>query len=784
MADSNLLFLQIWRNEKIRRRLVSHINNDSLCALRLTNSACSNIVTRPLFARIRLTFTPSALSRPSRLEALARIGHHIEHLTFSMPHIESTFLPPLLNPVTGREVNFLYTPHTSLASEAERPKYGTEELGDYLTQQYPPIFHAATNVPAFIRALACMPNLRHLSVSCPDQEPCQRYRRSAVDYALISLRIAVERADLTHLQKLSLAVHPAALLYLHPTSNFGASPSALRRWRQIRNLKLSIDAWPFESSHTDHLKLLTNYLRTFSNSVEKLTFHWYGQRGPCPLTLHNNASRPSSPNSATKLFAEITSPMSPLPPTPSPAPLHFQHLRRLSVRNTFVAAEQVSSLVRRHGSTLRSIDFDNVILTSGTWDEALEPLNGLGSKDRNWEARHSDSGSDLSSRSFPRYPADDEDWDSFNLHDSSDLYVDGELATTPSSTHLHKRRVRKRRRAHRRPATPPSPTTIRRQASNLLERLKHSAMEASQTTFFSRFLHSENSSSPSTISDPFIHAPQHNREMPLIPLAFVPELAQPEALAPLYHREMPPILVASVPELAQPEPTLLQPATYTPPRRTPTPPRPTTPTGQLSPLLPPATFVADHRTPSPKDIHPLRRSPMHSPGDHSPSTTHHKRSPTSPTRHHQTPTSSTRSPQTPNTPWPSAMTLTPPRTPPSPRPLPAPHHLNPAIHGVQRNLAQEAAHQDLVDDAEKRTCALRQAREAVLQRLGRQFCDRTAARSDGEARRRAKEMAERKVQRQVKVNMMIGGGVGVDAGVRAVGDGMQKGMMVPLMIFR
>jgi hypothetical protein len=156
------------------------------------------------------------------MEALARLGHHVIHLTFSMPHTELTFLPPFLNPVTGQEVSFLYTPHTSLASKTDRPKYGTHELGNYLTQQYPPIFHAATNVPAFIRALACMPNIRHLSVSCPGQEPCQRYRRLAVDYALISLRIAIERAGLTQLEKLSLAVHPAALLYLHPTPNFSA----------------------------------------------------------------------------------------------------------------------------------------------------------------------------------------------------------------------------------------------------------------------------------------------------------------------------------------------------------------------------------------------------------------------------------------------------------------------------------------------------------------------------------------------------------------------------------
>jgi hypothetical protein len=100
-----------------------------------------------------------------------------------------------------------------------------------------------------------------------------------------------------------------------------------------------------------------------------------------------------------------------------------------------------------------------------------------------------------------------------------------------------------------------------------------------------------------------------------------------------------------------------------------------------------------------------------------------------------------------------------------------------SVQGVQRNIPQEAACQELVEDAEKRVCALRQAREAVLVRLGRQFGD-----GAGVAGR-----AEVALQRQVKLNMgMIGGG-GVGSGVRAVGEGMvgmQKGMLVPLMIFR
>ena len=148
MATASPIFLRLWRDQGIRSTLLENMDTASMCSLRLTASECCELTTPALFARTRLTFT--SLTRPSRLEALSRIGHHVEHLTFSMPHTAATFLPPLLNPMTGREVNFLYTPYTSTASAIQRPKYGSAELCDALTQQYPPIFHAATNVPVFI----------------------------------------------------------------------------------------------------------------------------------------------------------------------------------------------------------------------------------------------------------------------------------------------------------------------------------------------------------------------------------------------------------------------------------------------------------------------------------------------------------------------------------------------------------------------------------------------------------------------------------------------------------
>ncbi|KAI9742295.1 MAG: hypothetical protein M1818_004195 [Claussenomyces sp. TS43310] len=466
MAATNHIFLRLWMNEEFRADLLAQIDDEMLCSLRLTSPECYALATPRLFERTRLTFTPSSLSRPSRLEALSRIGHHIKHLTFSMPHTPSTFLPPLLNPLSGREVTFLYTPHTSLTSELHRPKYGTQELGEILTDQYPPIFHAATNVPAFIRFLSHLPNLRQFSVSTPDQEPSQRYRRSAVDYALISLRIALEHASLPRLCKLTLSVHPSALLYLKSTPSVGSSPRSTKFWSQIRKLKITLDSWDFygERPGHDHLRLLDTYVRSFALSLERVSFRWNGARGPCPLTLPSDPLL-APPRKTAKLFAEITSPMSPLPAAPPRSAMLLPKLRFLRIRNVLMSATQVSDLVYAHRKSVREFDFENVDLTDGgDWEDALSPLtkaiDGRDAGGDRWRSQQSfnDSGyeSNQSLRSMPSNLEHDQDaWPRLGEHDIFDTAIPKVNVEAPDSekpivmtTKLKRRRVKHRRRRH------------------------------------------------------------------------------------------------------------------------------------------------------------------------------------------------------------------------------------------------------------------------------------------------------------------------------------------------
>ncbi|TFB04470.1 hypothetical protein CCMA1212_003710 [Trichoderma ghanense] len=383
MASTHQLFIAMLRSDYIKDALFPHLATADVCAIRATSSACCNLVTKRLFTRIRVTFTAATFTRPSRIAALGRIGHHVEHLTFHFAHSEATFLPPLVHPLTGDEIAFLYKPHTTMGSALTRPKYANTELGEILTQQYPPLFHAATNVPSFIYALGHVPNVRHLTIRCPGQDPRERYRRDIVDYALISLRIAVERAPMTKLNKLSLSsLHPSAFNYLRHINGIGSVPSASRRWHQITKLHISVEAWDFYGPcpGLDHLKVMDDYIRNFAPGLEKLTFAWVGAKGPCPIALSADPLF-APPRSAKKLFHEVTSPMSPLPTRPPRCPIHFPKLRYLQIRNATMNSPQLKGLIAAHQGTVKQFGFESVVLANnGSWEEALAPVDG----DDNW----------------------------------------------------------------------------------------------------------------------------------------------------------------------------------------------------------------------------------------------------------------------------------------------------------------------------------------------------------------------------------------------------------------
>ena len=391
--QSNNNFSQIWQCDRVRNNLLSQLPHEDLLSLRLVSHACSSKTAASVFGYIRVNFRSTTFTRQARLAALQRIGHHVRTFHFSMPHGNESFLPPLIDSITGETVDFVYEPYTKAnkepASRLSLPCYGSWEITDLLVRQYPPLFHAAANVPSFIRAFSTLPNLRHLVISCPSQERAQRYRRSIVDYALISVRLAVERNKLPHLRSMSLIdVHPTATLYLNPLMGFGALPNARKRWRQIRHLKMRITSTVTDGlSRQDHLKHLHAYLDLFSSDLRKLDFAWIGSRDACPITSYPSNGSDAGEGNLESTWPSFNCKMLNI--------LEFPQLRALRITNTIAEGRGIARFISSNRSAVRNtrrlkLKFDDTTLRSGTWDEALEPLTQISGSD-SWKSSSEDS---------------------------------------------------------------------------------------------------------------------------------------------------------------------------------------------------------------------------------------------------------------------------------------------------------------------------------------------------------------------------------------------------------
>ncbi|KAJ5273004.1 hypothetical protein N7478_008129 [Penicillium angulare] len=364
---------QLWRKKAIHDRLVCHLTNADLAPCRLLCRDLAAELAPIVFVDTTITLRRRALTRQSRLLALKRIGAHIQTITFKIPHTTETFPPPVIDRITGTEQTFVYMSQGHRASYRHN-KYGSHKTTDLLVQQYPPLFHTATDIVAFERALSFMRDIRHLRIYCRGQPPSHRYRRSVVDYALISLRVAVERAALPLLESLSLlSVHPAAALYLRPDKGFGGSPASRKRWSQIRSLTIHMDSFQYQPGlPTDHFKLLHAYLQSFYE-LRKLVFHWVGEKNLSPLSL---ASEPYLQSTTSS----IESTPSYLNRSSSLRGLRFHHLEQIELANVITDASQIASFISVHRPTLMEFNVLESTLRTGTWDDALAPMNQLGAQ--------------------------------------------------------------------------------------------------------------------------------------------------------------------------------------------------------------------------------------------------------------------------------------------------------------------------------------------------------------------------------------------------------------------
>lgn len=377
------VLVQLLKKETIRGLLRRYLSQDDLKECRLVCQDLAVLLAPLVFAEITIVFRSSTLTRPSHLAVLGRIGRHTRTLTFKMSHTNETFLPPVINSITGKEQTFVYMPQ-SHQTPSKTPRYGSWEMTDLLVKQYPPLFHAATDVRSFVKAFSSMPNLRHLCITCEGQTPSHRYRRGVVDYALVSLRMAVEQAPLRFLDRLSLlSVHPAAILYLQPTLGLGASPASRKRWLQIRHLTIHMTSFPYETGPTDHLKLLHAYLQSFP-TLQVLRFHWQGHKGLSPISLATEPCLQRQPreqaagNDISKARTSLR-------------PLRLPHLQAIELVNVTIDACQVACFILDHRYSLCDLNLRDIDLRNGSWDEALAPLTRLSGSDRWKEAQQRES---------------------------------------------------------------------------------------------------------------------------------------------------------------------------------------------------------------------------------------------------------------------------------------------------------------------------------------------------------------------------------------------------------
>lgn len=376
LCDSST-FLKFWLEDKCRDTFLSHVPKDDLASLRL---ACHDFSVRAapaLFNDLSITFKTSTFTKPARLAALDRLGFYVKTLRLNMPLSSDTFLPPLVDPQTGEELSFTYTPQVEPPT-ARRPKYGDIGTTEILTRQWPTLFHAATNVPAFIRAFSAFVNLSHLKISCPGYDQAQRFRRNIVDFALISLRIAVERNNLNALDTLTLSpIHPGGVLYLAPLLGHGATPRSAGRWARIQKLTIHANTPPSSQvrGEPDHVRLLQTYLRNFQPNLKTFRFRWVGEKSQIPvhhsiMPASLTSQHPSSHQGDGKDPAALRK-------RRGMQPLHFGKLRRAEFENIKASSSEISAFVETHKRTIGELNFEDVELADGTWEQALAPLTKM-----------------------------------------------------------------------------------------------------------------------------------------------------------------------------------------------------------------------------------------------------------------------------------------------------------------------------------------------------------------------------------------------------------------------
>ena len=113
--------VRFWRTDLTRDNLLRSLDRADLRSVRLVCREFGMRSASILFAEMDITFRSTTFTRPARMAALERIGCHVRAVTVWIPHSSETFLPPLLDPVTGEEKTTLSIPRKCQPHNRARP---------------------------------------------------------------------------------------------------------------------------------------------------------------------------------------------------------------------------------------------------------------------------------------------------------------------------------------------------------------------------------------------------------------------------------------------------------------------------------------------------------------------------------------------------------------------------------------------------------------------------------------------------------------------------------------
>ncbi|RMY24909.1 hypothetical protein D0867_01068 [Hortaea werneckii] len=346
-------FLRFWLDDGCRKSFLSFLPKGDLKNLRLTCHGVSARAAPELFRDLHITFRTSTFTKPAKMAALDCVGHHVRKLSFDLPQTTESTLPPLIDPTTGTEIGFTYAPRIE-RSNTRDPKYGDVATTEAVTRQYPALFHASTNASAFVRALSALPNLENLAIDCPGYGSRTKGARNTVDFAITSLRFALERINCRALQSLSVSsLEPGGLQFLMPHAGHGTTPASTRIWSRIQHLTLRLVT---EGDARDQ-GIVHRYLRGFNEGLHTLSVCWEGQRGPFPFSgwPHSAKLRASQDRVITKDQTKAHSSM------------RFARLKQLSVCNAHASAAEINALIISNSESLHEVELQDVELTQGKW---------------------------------------------------------------------------------------------------------------------------------------------------------------------------------------------------------------------------------------------------------------------------------------------------------------------------------------------------------------------------------------------------------------------------------